>query len=255
MISRQVARNWRGCREAGSRRRAQMWLSVITRIAKPAQRKWNWKRRKHSTLGWNVCRRADLGNITDAKKLIDFAGTLTGTKLTCWWPTLAIWNAEDAPIEKLTEEAMGRNAAREFEKRLCGDSFCVGNKDDRAEERENYRDQFDGGTARRSVSRALCGVKGRGDQHGEGPSKTELAPRHNILVNCVAPGWVKDTDIPASAASRETGAKFRDGGDSGQARGHSRRNCRADSFIRALGPATIISGEVLNVNGGAVLCG
>jgi len=81
----------------------------------------------------------------------------------------------------------------------------------------------------------------------------ELAPR--ITVNCVAPGWV-DTEMCEVPLSREAGA--------------GRREIEAGIPLRRLaspediaGPivflcselARHITGEVLNVNGGSVLCG
>ena len=81
----------------------------------------------------------------------------------------------------------------------------------------------------------------------------ELAPR--VTVNCVAPGWV-DTEMCEVPLSREAGA--------------GRREIEAGIPLRRLaspediaGPivflcselARHITGEVLNVNGGSVLCG
>jgi 3-oxoacyl-[acyl-carrier protein] reductase len=79
----------------------------------------------------------------------------------------------------------------------------------------------------------------------------ELAPRR-VLVNCVAPGWV-DTDmndrpfagggraaIEATIPLRRVGTPDEIGG--------------AVVFL-ASDLATFITGEILNVNGGAVLCG
>ncbi len=81
---------------------------------------------------------------------------------------------------------------------------------------------------------------------------SELAPQ-GISVNCVAPGWV-DTDMSASAlADSATGAKIFATIPLG----------RVARPIEIAGPilflctpyAGFISGEILNVNGGAVLAG
>jgi 3-oxoacyl-[acyl-carrier protein] reductase len=82
----------------------------------------------------------------------------------------------------------------------------------------------------------------------------ELAPRH-INVNCVAPGWV-DTEMAAGAYAEAGGAK----------RGEIERAIplgRVASAADIAGPivflcselARHITGEILNVNGGSVLCG
>ena len=78
----------------------------------------------------------------------------------------------------------------------------------------------------------------------------EYAP--DILVNCVAPGWV-DTDMSASA--------YGGGGKARIARSIPLR--RIPSAEEIAGPivflcsdlASHVTGEVLNVNGGSVLCG
>ena len=81
---------------------------------------------------------------------------------------------------------------------------------------------------------------------------TELA-RHKILVNCVAPGWV-DTDMSAPILKTKSGAK---------AVTESIPLKRVASPEEIAGPvlfaaselATFVTGEVINVNGGSVLCG
>ncbi len=82
----------------------------------------------------------------------------------------------------------------------------------------------------------------------------ELAPRQ-ITVNCVAPGWV-DTEMAAVPYERDAGAGMRE----------IQRTIplgRVASAEDVAGPivflccelARHITGEVLNVNGGSVLCG
>lgn len=79
----------------------------------------------------------------------------------------------------------------------------------------------------------------------------ELAP-HNIRVNCVAPGWV-DTDMSHSALV----------GSDARAITRLIPLGRAGTAEELAGPilfmaselSTFVTGEVLNVNGGAVLCG
>ena len=79
----------------------------------------------------------------------------------------------------------------------------------------------------------------------------ELAP-HGILTNCVAPGWV-DTDMTEESLESE-------GGEAVLATIPLNRVARPEEIAGAVlflasDLATFVNGEVLNVNGGAVLCG
>jgi len=81
---------------------------------------------------------------------------------------------------------------------------------------------------------------------------TELAPR-GIMVNCVAPGWVATDMTAATLADPATGERIAAAIPLG----------RVATVLEIAGPivflctplAGFISGEVLNVNGGAVLAG
>jgi 3-oxoacyl-[acyl-carrier protein] reductase len=80
----------------------------------------------------------------------------------------------------------------------------------------------------------------------------ELA-RHNILVNCVAPGWV-ETDMSKPTLETKAGRK------SVVTTIPLGRVANADEIagpilFAASDLATFVTGEVINVNGGAVLCG
>jgi 3-oxoacyl-[acyl-carrier protein] reductase len=79
----------------------------------------------------------------------------------------------------------------------------------------------------------------------------ELAP-FGILTNCVAPGWV-DTDMTETTLESEER-------DAVLATIPLNRVARPEEIAGAVlflasGLATFVNGEVLNVNGGAVLCG
>jgi 3-oxoacyl-[acyl-carrier protein] reductase len=79
----------------------------------------------------------------------------------------------------------------------------------------------------------------------------ELAP-HNIRVNCVAPGWV-DTDMSQASLvgdEREDILRKIPLGRAGTA-----QEIAAGVLFLASDLATYINGEVVNVNGGSVLCG
>ena len=81
---------------------------------------------------------------------------------------------------------------------------------------------------------------------------SELAPR-GILVNCVAPGWVK-TDMSASVVSDpELGPKIAAAIPVGRVA--CPREIAGPVLFLCTPLAGFISGEVFNVNGGAVLAG
>ena len=80
---------------------------------------------------------------------------------------------------------------------------------------------------------------------------TELAP-HNIRVNCVAPGWV-DTDMSHEAlVGPDRDWVF---GQIPLGRAASADELAGPVLFMASDMASFITGEILNVNGGAVLCG
>jgi 3-oxoacyl-[acyl-carrier protein] reductase len=81
---------------------------------------------------------------------------------------------------------------------------------------------------------------------------TELAP-DGIYVNCVAPGWV-DTDMSAEAlADPRTGDKIRSAIPIGRVA--KPEEIAAPVLFLCTEHAGFITGEVFNVNGGAVLAG
>jgi 3-oxoacyl-[acyl-carrier protein] reductase len=80
----------------------------------------------------------------------------------------------------------------------------------------------------------------------------ELAP-HRVLVNCVAPGWV-ETDIANPVLQTKAGAKLVQA-QIPLGRAATLEEIAGPILFLASDLATFITGEVLNVNGGAVLCG
>lgn len=79
----------------------------------------------------------------------------------------------------------------------------------------------------------------------------ELAP-HNIRVNCVAPGWI-DTDMARPALKGKEGAKVIEEIPLGRI--GTPEELAGPILFLASDLSTFITGEILNVNGGAVLCG
>jgi 3-oxoacyl-[acyl-carrier protein] reductase len=81
---------------------------------------------------------------------------------------------------------------------------------------------------------------------------SELAPK-GIRVNCVAPGWVATEMSAGTLADRSLGPKIADGIPVGRVA--SPREIAGPVLFLCTPLAGFISGEVLNVNGGAVLVG
>lgn len=79
----------------------------------------------------------------------------------------------------------------------------------------------------------------------------ELVP-HNIRVNCVAPGWV-DTDMSHASLIGEDREKILRTIPMGRA-GTAEELAGSILFL-ASDLSTYITGEIINVNGGSVLCG
>jgi len=79
----------------------------------------------------------------------------------------------------------------------------------------------------------------------------ELAP-HNIRVNCVAPGWV-DTDMIHASLTGEDREDILQKIPLGRA--GTPEEIASGVLFLASDLATFITGEIMNVNGGSVLCG
>jgi 3-oxoacyl-[acyl-carrier protein] reductase len=203
--------------------------------------------RKHGTRVESF--RADLSKTAAAKKLIAFALERLG-RLDILVANAGIWNLEDLPIEKMSERAWDEMMAVNLKSVYSVIHFSAPHM-----------------IAQRSGR--IIAISSTAGQRGEslhthyGASKggiisfvkglsTELA-RHNILVNCVAPGWV-DTDMSKPVLETKAGAKeilatipLRRPGTAVEIAG--------SILFLASDLATWITGEVINVNGGAVLCG
>ncbi|MGH9774026.1 MAG: SDR family NAD(P)-dependent oxidoreductase [Candidatus Acidiferrales bacterium] len=193
--------------------------------------------------------KADLGRMADAKKLVEFTRERLG-RIDILVANAGIWNAADAPIEKLSE--------REWDEMI----------------RVNLKSIY--GVTHFTVPHMIAQRAGRiiaisstAGQRGEAfhvhyaASKgavisfvkglsTELA-RHNILVNCVAPGWV-DTDMSKPVLNTKAGRKFAHA-QIPLGRVATAEEIAGPILFLASDLATFMTGEVVNVNGGAVLCG
>lgn len=203
--------------------------------------------RKHGTRVESM--KANLGKMADAKKLIEFASERLG-RIDILVANAGIWNDGEAPIEKMSEREWDEMIRVNLKSVYATIHFTVpqmiAQKGGRivaisstaGQRGEAFHTHY--GAAKGAIISLVKGLS------------TELA-RHNILVNCVAPGWV-DTDLSASVLRNKAGLK------SALVPIPLKRVATAEDVA---GPilfavsdlATFITGEVINVNGGSVLCG
>jgi 3-oxoacyl-[acyl-carrier protein] reductase len=158
-----------------------------------------------------------------------------------------IWLPEHVPLALMSDEQWRRTLAINLDAIF----YCT---------REAARIMSDGG--RIVLISSTAGQRGEAGHGDYAASKgalislvkgvaVELA-RHDITVNCVAPGWI-DTEMAAEPYAGEGRQRIEAGIPLG----------RVASADDVAGPvlflcshlARHITGEVLNVNGGAVLCG
>lgn len=194
-------------------------------------------------------RRADVARMPDARKLVEETIRRFG-RLDILVANAGIWTAPPLPIEKLTEkewdEMIAINlkgvysvihyAVPDMIRQKYGRIIVISSTSgQRGEPFHTHYSATKGGVI--SLVKGLSG---------------ELAP-HNILVNCVAPGWV-DTDmcLPVTNNPRElrqvvSGIPLRRFGRA--------EEIAMPILFLASKMASYMTGEIVNVNGGNVLCG
>ncbi len=203
--------------------------------------------RKHGTRIESF--KADLRKTAEAGRLVEFAHERLG-RLDIVVANAGIWNDKDAPIEQLGErewdEMMRANVKSVYAVIHSAVPHMIAQRGGRivaisstsGQRGEAFHTHYAA-----SKGAIISFVKGLA---------TELA-RHNILVNCVAPGWV-ETDMSKPTLDTKAGRKAvlatiplgRVG----------RPEEIAGPILFAVSDlATFVTGEVINVNGGAVLCG
>jgi 3-oxoacyl-[acyl-carrier protein] reductase len=196
-----------------------------------------------------VAVRADVSRTADARRLVNAAAKRHG-RLDILVANAGIWNQQPAPIEKMTEKQWDEMMAINLKGVYSVIHFAVP-------------------LMKRHKSGRIIVVSSTAGQRGEafhthyGASKggvislvkglsTELAP-HRILVNCVAPGWV-DTDMAASVTSNPR--EYREETKIIPLRRFATpEEIAMPILFLASKMASYITGEVVNVNGGNVLCG
>jgi 3-oxoacyl-[acyl-carrier protein] reductase len=203
--------------------------------------------RKHGTRIESY--KADLGRDTDGKRLVEFARERLG-HLDILVANAGIWNVEGIGIDKMTEHqwdemirvnlksvySVIRHAVPHMIAQKAGRIVAISST--AGQRGESMHTHY--GASKGAIISFVKGLS------------TELA-KHNILVNSVAPGWV-DTDMSRPALKTKAGSKFATAAIPLGRVGTAEEIAGAILFL-ASDLATFITGEILNVNGGAVLCG
>lgn len=193
--------------------------------------------------------RADVSRMSDARRLVDAAVTRFG-RLDILVANAGIWNTDPAPIGKMTEKQWDQMMAINLKGTYSVIHYAVP-------------------VMMRQKSGRIIAVSSTAGQRGEalhthyGASKgglislvkglsTELAP-YNILVNCVAPGWV-NTDMAAAVVKNRR--EYQQAVRVIPLRRFARpEEIAMPILFLASEMASYLTGEVVNVNGGNVLCG
>jgi 3-oxoacyl-[acyl-carrier protein] reductase len=193
--------------------------------------------------------KADVGRHSENKKLVEQAIARLG-RLDIVVPNAGVWNVEDLPIEKMSEKqwddmirvnlksvySIIHFSVPQMIKQKSGKIIPIAST--AAQRGESLHTHY--GASKGGIVSLVKGLS------------TELA-RHNILVNCVAPGWVA-TDMSNPVINTKAG---------GKAIAAAIPLGRAATAEEIAGPilflasdlANFLAGEIINVNGGSVLCG
>jgi len=172
-------------------------------------------------------------------------------RLDCLVANHGIWPPEDVPVDQMTAERWGRTLAVNLDGvfRLVKHGVAAMKRSGRG-----GRVVVVSSTAGQRGEAFHCdyaATKGAVISMVKGLS-TELAP-DGILVNCVAPGWV-DTDMSVPSLGDAAG-RARVLGTIPLGRVATPAEIAAPILFLCTEHAGFITGEILNVNGGAVLAG
>jgi len=199
--------------------------------------------------GSAVAVRADVAKLRDAERLVARAVKRFG-RLDVLVANAGIWNAADVPIDAMTERqwdemvdtnlkgvfAVTKYAVAQMKKQRSGRVIAISSTaGQRGEALHAHYAASKGGI--------ISFVKGL---------STELAP-YNILVNCVAPGWVM-TDM-ATPVLQTRAQRHKVFSVIPLGRVARPEEIAGPVLFLASGLATFMTGEIVNVNGGAVLAG
>jgi len=193
--------------------------------------------------------KADVSRHADNKKLVDKCIARLG-RLDILVANAGVWNAEDLPIEKMTEKQWDEMIRINLKSVYSIIHFSVpqmikqkGGKiipisSTAGQRGESFHTHY--GASKGAIISLTKGLS------------TELA-RYNILVNSVAPGWVA-TDMSNPVLDTKTGQKMASSVIP-LGRPATAEEIAGPILFAASDLANFMTGEVINVNGGSVLCG
>src|SRR5271154_1705334 len=193
--------------------------------------------------------KADAGKHVDNKKLVEHAIARLG-RLDILVANAGVWNLEELPIEKMTEKqwddmirinlksiySIIHFAVPQMIKQKSGKIIPISST--AGQRGESFHTHY--GASKGALISLTKGLS------------TELA-RHGILVNSVAPGWVA-TDMSNPVLESKTGKKMA-ASVIPLGRPAAAEEVAGPILFLASDLANFINGEILNVNGGSVLCG
>ena len=193
--------------------------------------------------------KADVGKHADNKKLVEYAISRLG-RLDIVVANAGVWNIEDLPIEKMTEKqwddmirinlksvySIIHFSVPQMIKQKSGKIIPITST--AAQRGESFHTHY--GASKGAIVSLVKGLS------------TELA-RHNILVNSVAPGWVA-TDMSNPVINTKSGSKAIAAAIP-LGRAATAEEIAGPILFLASDLANFLCGEIINVNGGSVLCG
>ena len=193
--------------------------------------------------------KADCGRHADNKKLVEQCIARLG-RLDILVANAGIWNVEDIPIEKMTEaqwdEMVRVNLKSVYSIIHFGAPHMIKQKSGKI-----IAISSTAGQRGEAFHTHYGATKGAVISFAKGLS-TELA-RHHILVNCVAPGWVA-TDMSNPVINTKEGAKAIKAAIP-LGRAATAEEIAGSILFLASDLANFLTGEIINVNGGSILCG
>jgi 3-oxoacyl-[acyl-carrier protein] reductase len=193
--------------------------------------------------------KADVGKHADNQKLVEHTIARLG-RLDILVANAGVWNLEDLPIEKMTEKqwdemirvnlksvySLIHFAVPHMIKQKSGKIIPITST--AAQRGESFHTHY--GASKGAIVSLVKGLS------------TELA-RHNILVNSIAPGWVA-TDMSNPVLETKTGQKMAAAAIP-IGRPATAEEIAGPILFLASDLANFLTGEIINVNGGSVLCG